>query len=665
MKQKLGEVLVNCDLITPIQLQECLQSQNGSRKRLGTIVVEKGYAKEIDIARVLASKLSLPFVELDSVEIDADAVTAVHEKLARKHQVFPIRIEGKGLRLAMADPLDIVAAEDIRFHSGYEVHPVVCLPQSIDTAINTHYNVAETLQNLIGDLPKDTVAVEVLSGVEQTPDENKLRRISEALPVVRIVNLLLAEAVRNKASDVHIEPAETQVLVRTRVDGILRARFALPKWVQAAVTSRIKIMALLDIAEKRLPQDGRVQLRIDGEHVDLRLSTIPTRHGEKLVIRVLQRESVPTLDKIGMCDDSLSQFRDLVNQPQGVILVTGPTGSGKTTTLYAALGQMKLRTLNIITLEDPIEYGIDDINQVQINEKAGLSFPVGLRSVLRQDPDVIYVGEMRDEVTASVALKASLTGHLVLSTLHTSTAASAVTRLVDMGIPPYLVGSALTAVLSQRLLRVVCEHCKAPHTPRKSDLAGLEMAIMQAGGSRTRQLKIVTNREREGSNPLRAWVESLLTFNRSADGPTFYRGEGCSQCSRTGYSGRTGVFELLRITPHIRELIYAGAPESQITRAAERAGTKSLLQQACAKLVAGETTIEEVIRVVATESGAKMLCRGCGSELETDYVSCPHCGLSSLPSCPSCGRRCETSWKFCAYCCKPLQAQAVNSAQVG
>ncbi|HSF14073.1 MAG TPA: ATPase, T2SS/T4P/T4SS family [Vicinamibacteria bacterium] len=621
------------------------------------MVVEKGYAKEIDIARALAKKLALPFVDLSSTDIEAEAVAAVDEKLARKHQVFPIKLAEKGISLAMSDPLDMYALEDVRFHTGYEVLPVISLSKAINAAINRHYNVAETLNALIGDMPPQSIAIEVINKGEPRLDEQKLRRLSEALPVVRVVNLILAEAIREKASDIHIEPGEKQLMVRTRVDGILQNRMTLPKWIQPAVTSRIKIISRLDIAEKRLPQDGRLQVRIDGQRVDLRISTLPAKHGEKVVVRVLPRTALPSLEKLGMDEETLSAFRELVNQPQGVVLVTGPTGSGKTTTLYAALGEMKVRTLNIVTLEDPIEFGIDAINQVQINEKAGLSFAVGLRSVLRQDPDVIYVGEMRDEETASVALKASLTGHLVLSTLHTSTASSAVARLVDMGIPPYLVGSAVTAVLSQRLLRVICEHCKVPTSYTDSELAGLKTILTRRNKADWR-LALHPSVERIESGHFKAWVDKLMSVNRPARPLQLYEGEGCSECSGTGYSGRTGVFELLRVTSSVRELIYHKASEDKIVKAAENFGMRSLLHKACDLLIAGETSLEEVVRVMATERTNELICKRCGAELESDFVGCPYCGLSSLRSCRSCGHRIEPEWKFCAYCRQPLEVRA-------
>jgi len=664
--ERLGDLLVASGLITAEQLDECLEAQKEEHelRRLGALVIEKGYASAGDIARTLAARLALPYVELSLVRIEPDAVAAVTEKLARRHQVFPIRLEGGCLRLAMVDPLDFHALEDVRFHTGFEVLPVVSLPEPIQDAIDEHYNVAEMVNDLLGEMPGATddlnthVAIEVVSKGEPSFNEQKLRQLSEALPIVRVVNLVFAEAVRENASDIHIEPGEQHLSVRTRVDGILQNRMSLPKWVQPAVTSRIKIMARLDITEKRLPQDGRLQIKIDSEPIDLRISTLPAKHGEKIVIRVLPRTTAPSFRDLGMDEDTLSTLQELVNQPQGVVLVTGPTGSGKSTTLYAALGGMKVGTLNIITLEDPIELGIDAINQVQINEKTGLTFAVGLRSVLRQDPDVIYVGEMRDEETASVALKASLTGHLVLSTLHTNTSAAAVTRLMDMGIPPYLVGSAVTAVLSQRLLRVICERCKEPITHNEGELAGLQTFL---AGRRPAEGDVAVHPNAEsGGSEVRSWVDSLLTFERPSSEIQLYKGKGCSECSGTGYAGRSGVFELLRVTPPIRELIYKGASEHKITKTAEQLGMKSILQQACEKLVTGETSLEEVIRVLATDRTGGIPCKGCGMQLESDFVGCPHCGLSSIQSCGSCGGRAEPSWKFCAYCRKPLDAAQAN-----
>jgi type IV pilus assembly protein PilB len=644
-------------LITSEQLETCLKIQKTEHKRLGSILVEQGYASELDVALSLATKLAIPYVDLTTTEIDPEAVSLVNEKLARRYQVFPFQLVDRTLTLAMSDPLDINAIEDVRFHTDMQVVPAVCLPRSIEKAISEHYHVSDKLQNLLGEIP-ESISVQVLSRQANRTDEKKLRRLAEALPVVRIVNLIFAEAVRSNASDIHLEPAENVVVVRTRINGLLKRRMTLPKWVQGAVVSRIKIMSQLDIAEKRLPQDGRLQLRIDKKDVDLRVSTLPAKHGEKVVIRVLHRTAVPSLTEIGLHRREIGAFREFANLPQGMVLVTGPTGSGKSTSLYAVLSEMKRGTLNIITLEDPIEYEVDGVSQVQISEKSGLSFAVGLRSVLRQDPDVILVGEMRDEETASVALKASLTGHLVFSTIHSNDSVSAVTRLNNMGIPPYLIGSALTAVVAQRLVRTICPHCMESYVPDAEELAGLDTAIAAALNVQEESAGPAVVPLTEEDRGLKQWVESLLDFPPQGASKQFtlYHGRGCGSCSGTGYAGRTGVFELLRVTPSVRELIFRGASEDKIRKAAEDAGMESLLQGACRKLLSGLTTVEEVIRVMATDSGDRIPCAGCKTPLETDFAACPRCGLASRPSCSSCGRRCEAEWKFCPYCRKPMQS---------
>jgi type II secretory ATPase GspE/PulE/Tfp pilus assembly ATPase PilB-like protein len=454
------------------------------------------------------------------------------------------------------------------------------------------------------------------AGEQESADLDDLRKKSAAAPVIRMVNLIISEAVELKASDIHLEPTRTDLQIRNRVDGILRKTMELPKWVQGAVISRLKVMSNMDIAEKRLPQDGRIGVRVGGRNLDLRVSTVPASFGEKVVIRILDSANagIP-LDALGFSPSELAKMEDVIRRPQGIILVTGPTGSGKTTTLYGVLNRIKSVEDNITTIEDPIEYELPGVNQVAVQEKIGLTFAGMLRAMLRQDPDIIMVGEMRDLETTSIAVQAALTGHLVLSTIHTNSCVATVTRLRDLGVPSYLIASTIIGILAQRLVRVICSKCRVPAEPSEKDI-------------------------------LRLGLKPRIPV---------YRGEGCTTCGGTGYKGRTGIYEILVFSQAIRDVISANATENELRQMAISKGMVTLGRAALEKVLTGVTTVDEVYRVVETEGDFATACPQCTTPLEAEFVMCPSCGYSITSTCPGCRKSLSQEWKFCPYCRFDLQ----------
>ena len=519
--------------------------------------------------------------------------------------------------MALADPLNAQALEDIKFQSGYFVRPVLAPPSEIVEAIAKYYHidasVVEILENIIKNDPIQEIREIVATDGEENLDE--LMKISAGPPIVRLANWVITRAVEMRASDIHVEPQEKWVGVRCRVDGLLQDLERLPKWTQGALVSRIKILASLDIAEKRLPQDGSFRVEIDNRRIDLRVSTLPTAHGEKIVIRIVDQErSALHLDSLGLSESALSRIRAYGQRPQGILAVTGPTGSGKSTLLYSLLQHIHSVTKNILTVEDPIEYQIPGINQVQVDEKSKKTFGAILRAMLRQDPDVMMIGEVRDLETAQIAFRASITGHLVLSTVHTNDAASAVTRLVDLGLQPYMVASSLISVISMRLVRVLCPKCKDQYAP-----AGDELRILG-----------LTSREGQGVG--------------------LFRPIGCEYCNQTGYRGRTGIFEILELDDPLRRLIAAGAAESMVRAAAVENGMTPIGEDGLMKVMAGETSLEELRRVVFYEEESARLCPSCRQTAAAEYHFCPHCGHTIAAACLKCERRVDAAWAFCPGC---------------
>ena len=612
-KKRLGEFLVETGLISEQDLTRALAEQRTRRGKLGDVIVGLELATEADISQALSLQLGIPMIDLKNTPVEPQAIELIQEKVARKHLIIPISIEYRDLSLAMADPLSFEAFEDVRFASGYTIKPYIATRSDILWAIDQHYHLGTSLSTIVKDIVEERM-VEVIHPDSREPEGKELedlRKKSEAAPVIRMVNLIIAEAVEQGASDIHIEPTKTELQIRNRVDGILRKTMELPKWVQGAVISRVKIMAKMDIAEKRLPQDGRIGVRTGARSLDLRISTIPASYGEKVVVRILDSASanIP-LEALGLSPAEHRKMEEIISRPQGILLITGPTGSGKTTTLYGILNKIKSEQDNITTIEDPIEYELSGINQVAVQEKIGLTFAGMLRSLLRQDPDIIMVGEMRDLETASIAVQAALTGHLVLSTIHTNSSVATVTRLRDLGIPSYLIASTIVGIVAQRLVRVICGKCRGKVEPTEKDIVRLGL---------------------KANIPI-------------------YRGEGCTTCGGTGYKGRTGIYEILTFTQPIRDLIAANATENELRQMAISKGMSTLGQVALEKVIAGITTVDEVYRVVETESDFASACPQCATPLEAEFVMCPVCGYSVSSTCPGCRKSLSQEWKFCPYC---------------
>jgi type IV pilus assembly protein PilB len=610
-------------LLKEADLARVLQEQKGKRgERFGETVVRLGLASEVEIARALSDQLGIPFIDLTAMSISPQALQEVPERLAKKHLILPVAVLQKELHLAMADPLKFEALQDVRFTSNCTIVPLLATVKDIKNGIQHHYHKEKgpTIDDLVKDMAGD-LPIEVLQEEYESKDADDRRR-SESAPIVRMVNLIVSQAVETGASDIHIEPRRAALLIRNRVDGILRQSLEAPKWVQGPVISRIKVMAHMDIAEKRLPQDGRVAIKVGQKSLDLRVSTVPGPYGEKVVIRVLDSTKVTApIESMGVDPMELERIQGLIQRPQGIVLVTGPTGAGKTSTLYGMLNSLHSIERNIATIEDPIEYELAGINQTATQEKIGLTFGTMLRALLRQDPDIIMLGEMRDAETTNIALQASITGHLVLSTMHTSNAVATVTRLRNIGVPAYVIASAVNGIIAQRLVRGICPNCKKASTPSEADVARL------------------------GSLTNMAHLECFV-------------GAGCVMCGGSGFKGRTGIFEILTFSPAIRELVAADAPELQIRREALAEGMQTLLTAALNKVQAGRTTLSELFRVIEideVDKGSADTCPSCGCVTEPDFLACPVCACRLSPACPSCDRKVMEHWKACPYCCKLLE----------
>jgi type IV pilus assembly protein PilB len=553
--KQLGQILIEQGLISEDQLREALQVQERVPKSLGRILIDLHLIKETDLVRALAHQIGLEFVDLGDYPIDPMATSLIPESVAHRYRALPIGERDGRLLVAMSDPANVYALDDIRTITGREVEPVVATSTDVTTAIRKYSEVGSEVEAL---------ATEASALAEDSIDLNVAEAAVEDAPVVKLVHQLLSRAVNERASDVHIEPAERDVRIRFRVDGVLHEVMRSPRNILGGLVSRLKVMADINIAERRIPQDGRVSLKVGTTSVDLRIATLPTVYGEKVVIRILNKESVLLrLDQIGFSDEAFKRFEQSFRKPYGAILVTGPTGSGKSTTLYATLNIINLPDRNIITVEDPVEYRLPGTNQIQVHNKAGMTFAAALRSILRADPDIILIGEIRDHETALIAVESALTGHLVLSTLHTNDAPAAIARLTEMGVEPYLTASAMDCVVAQRLARKLCERCREPYTPTEAELteAGFEPHQFQDIG-------------------------------------TLYRPVGCTACSKTGFLGRTGLYEVMPVTEEIERLTVERASSEKVRQVAVEQGMTPLRIDGLQKAALGITSIEEVLRVV-------------------------------------------------------------------
>jgi type IV pilus assembly protein PilB len=557
---RLGDMLVKAALITREQLNQALQQQQTGGGRIGGNLVKLGFISEDDITSFLSRQYGVPSINLSHFEIDATVIKLIPSEIAQKHQVIPINRTGNVLTVAMADPSNIFAIDDIKFMTGFKVEPVVAAETSIKNSINKYYDSAGLVEDIMKGF--DDKDVEALREEDDNVNAAELGKAAEDAPVVKLVNLILTDAIKKGASDIHIEPYEKSFRVRYRVDGMLYDVMQPPLRLKAAITSRIKIMAQLDIAERRLPQDGRIKIKMTGKEMDYRVSTLPTLFGEKVVMRLLDKGNLQLdMIKLGFSPDTLTDFETGLLMPFGMVLVTGPTGSGKTTTLYSALNRLNTVDTNIMTAEDPVEFNLPGINQVQTKAEIGLTFAAALRSFLRQDPDVIMVGEIRDYETAEIAVKAALTGHLVLSTLHTNDAPGTISRLLNMGVEPFLVSASCNVIVAQRLARRVCQGCK-------EIIAVPPQAMMSVGFS----------------------PEDAKTFKPC-------KGKGCQNCNDTGYKGRVALYEVMLIKDNIKEAILQGASSIELRELGRKNGMLTLREAGLQKIREGMTTVEEVLRV--------------------------------------------------------------------
>lgn len=550
IRKRLGDLLIEEGLITEEQLKAALIGKDSNQK-LGEALVQKGYLTEQQLIEVLEFQLGIPHISLFHYPFDTNLFSLVSKETARRSLIIPLMKDGNKLYIAMADPMDFIVIDDLRLSTGFQIEAAIATKDDILRAITKYYDVDDGLDELLEELPQS----------EKGRNDDVTDQDS---PIVKLVNQILTNAVIQKASDIHIDPQETKMVVRYRVDGVLRVDRVLPRHMQSVLTARIKIMSNLDITEHRIPLDGRIKLNLDFYPIDLRVSTLPTVYGEKIVMRLLDMGStLNDISKLGFNSLNFKRFSEMIENPTGIVLITGPTGSGKSSTLYAALNKLNSEAVNIITIEDPVEYQLEGINQIQVNQNVGMTFAAGLRSILRQDPNIIMVGEIRDKETAEVAIRASLTGHLVLSTLHTNDSIGTVTRLIDMGVEPFLVASSLSGVISQRLVRKVCRDCAEVHEPSK------------------REIEIFAKRGMK--------IDKIT------------RGKGCSFCNMTGYKGRIALHEVLVINDEIQRLIMNGESFQKLKELAKKNKTIFLIDDGLLKVKQGLTTTEEVLRVATLE----------------------------------------------------------------
>ena len=638
MRKKIGECLIQAGLIADEDLRIALGEHKRTGERVGAVLVRLNLASEKQITKALANQLGFQYASLTDELPDPQAIVRIPKEVALKRVCVAVRLEKNLLTVAMPDPLLFSLVQDLEFQTGYRIKQVVATRADILEAIENGYpdkamakytgaGVGLVVQAPMpgqkgtppgnGSAPGALVRRQDEDVFERPPLPGAAREAGgDSAPIIDLVDLVVDSAITSRASDVHVEPMEKGVLVRHRLDGLLKEVMDLPKWVHEGLVARMKIMAGMDIAEKRLPQDGRLRVKTeDGKDVDFRVSTLRTLYGEKIVLRVLDhRKGAPPFEQLGLSATAMEELRYFLKHQHGMILVVGPTGSGKTTTLSSSIGSIKSGRTNIITIEDPIEYQILGVNQTQVNEKAKLTFSAALRAILRQDPDVVLVGEIRDLETAKIAMQAAQTGHLVLSTLHTDDAPSTVTRLMDMGLEPYVIASALVGVVAQRLVRRLCAGCRRPYTPEAETLRALNMSEADAAQC------------------------------------VFYRAVGCDECSHTGYRGRIALYEVMRVSEKVRRLIALRAGEDMVREAAVAAGMTSLGEDGLAKVQSGLTTADELLRVVTEVREIRTICAACGGAVAVDFNACPYCGHRLSGGCNKCGRALQSGWVFCPFC---------------
>ncbi|HUT85059.1 MAG TPA: ATPase, T2SS/T4P/T4SS family [Thermodesulfobacteriota bacterium] len=556
-RKLLGEMLIASGVITPDQLKSALESQKKSGLRLGKELIRLGYLTEEVIIETLGDQAGIPYVDLDTYLIDQKTISLLPEDLARRHQLIPLFKIRNVLTIAMTDPLNLFAIDEAKLKAGCEIEAVISTEEKLNRALDQCYGISGSLEDVVREISGKEV-----KAVSERAGEVKITEDEKEAPIIRLLNLVILQGVREKASDIHIEPEEKNLRIRYRIDGILLETSSPPKYLQPTIISRIKVLGNMDIAETRSPQDGRFKMKVDGKEIEFRVSCFPTIYGENVVLRILDQSSaILRLQDLGFAKETLDKYQEAVSTPYGIVLVTGPTGSGKTTTLYATLNTINSTEKNIITIEDPVEYRLNLIRQTQVNPKAGITFANGMRSIIRQDPDVIMVGEIRDLETSEIAFQAAMTGHLVFSTLHTNDAVGALSRMLQLGVEPFLIGSSTIGVLAQRLVRTVCPNCKVAYVPHERTLRSFNLS------------------EKKGES-------------------VFYHGKGCKSCRQTGYHGRSGIFELMLVDDAVRELILRRASAAELLESARATqNMKTLREDGLEKSMKGITTLEEVNRV--------------------------------------------------------------------
>ena len=616
-RSQLGSLLIRTKVISKEDLEKALAMQAKTNKILPKILIEMGLVDEATIIKTIQSKLGINQVYPNEFTVPKALASVIPKEICEKNLLVPLKRADGQLIVAMADPTDYIKVDDLKFITGLPIQPALCTQKEIIDKLQEVYGDDNILESALSQLdmsdPAETIEI-ILDDEDEESDIDELLHAKDQPPAIRIVNAIISDALRHNASDVHVEPKTKYVMVRYRIDGLLCDKIHIPLSMHLPIISRIKVMSELDISERRKPQDGRVTVKSSSRMVDMRISTLPTITGEKVVLRILDKNAaIKDVPELGFSDADLAKIPQLINQPQGIVLSTGPTSSGKTTTLYSLLRRDATIIKNYATIEDPVEYYMSLAEQVHVREKIGLGFPVILRAILRQDPNVIMLGEIRDFETAEVAFHAALTGHLVLSTLHANSSIGSITRLRDMGIKPYVISEALIGVVAQRLVRRICPHCKEDDDPPEEILHGLKLD------------------------------KKSLDFVPQ-------KGAGCEQCNQSGYSGRTGIFELFQIDGELKKMIHRDATETELLKAARWGGMTTILEDAIDKVKASITTCDEVLRVLGPQNTLEIPCTQCGAHLEERFQFCPFCGGAIVPRCTGCGKFLDSTWKACPYC---------------